>query len=460
MNFKFSLNETGSIGLIQKPVSEILAGIESDIESLALSLDMSEADSEFGKAVVDFGIESTQYTFATEADAATAKKPGLLKRIKDQMAKMWKALKEYVLKACKWLKNLFKRKNKVLNQAENSVGVVHDVVKICEEEQAKTPDASNEELGNRIIKRIKDELGPVRGGGLEADDSIMAGQGSFRPYGKYSIQQIAKSVLDQYLDKKYTDNGNTAYIYYLPVFLPIANYSGTMKSYLEKAKKFLQMTKASSERTDTNANGAMSALINICNSGAGAVINLINLMELGKEEKASASTIIASPKDVKDGLVQKAIDSMDKSSGLKLYRISIRIPGSWVNKDKRIDCIAAFRNSSAFVTCELFYKLIIDTIEYFEYLYTKRLTDNEIDNILANIFTSGEVDIEYVNKLKNEYIMPFKTLIKKFTTYFNINKIRYAQSSTSADYMYNGGDKREERDIEDAYPLRGINEKQ
>lgn len=235
MNFKFSLNETGSIGLIQKPASEILAGVESDIESLALSLDMSEADSEFGKAVVDFGIESTQYTFATEADAATAKKPGLLKRIKDQMA---------------------------------------------------------------------------------------------------------------------------------------------------------------------------------------------------------------------------------KTGGLKLYRISIRIPGSWVNKDKRIDCIAAFRNSSAFVACELFYKLIIDTIEYFEYLYTKRLTDNEIDNILANIFTSGEVDIEYVNKLKNEYIMPFKTLIKKFTTYFNINKIRYAQSSTSADYMYNGGDKREERDIEDAYPLRGINEKQ
>ena len=60
MNFKFSLNETGSIGLIQKPASEILAGVESDIESLALSLDMSEADSEFGKAVIDFGIESTQ----------------------------------------------------------------------------------------------------------------------------------------------------------------------------------------------------------------------------------------------------------------------------------------------------------------------------------------------------------------------------------------------------------------
>ena len=82
MNFKFSLNETGSIGLIQKPASEILTGVESDIESLALSLDMSEADSEFGKAIVEFGVESTQYTFATEADATIAKKPGLLKKNK------------------------------------------------------------------------------------------------------------------------------------------------------------------------------------------------------------------------------------------------------------------------------------------------------------------------------------------------------------------------------------------
>lgn len=459
MNFKFSLNETGSIGLIQKPASEILTGVESDIESLALSLDMSEADSEFGKAVVEFGVESTQYIFATEADAAAAKNPGLLKRIKDQMAKMWKALKEYVLKACKWLKNLFKRKNKVLNQAENHVGVVHDVVKICEEEQAKTPDASNEELGKRITKRIQEEIGPVRGGGLEADDSITAINSRFANNGKYSIRIIAKAVLDQYLDKKYTANSNVAYVYRIPLLLPIANYSGTMKSYLEKAKKFLQMTKASSERTDSNANGAMSALINICNSGAGAVINLISLMELGSEDKAAASTIIASPKDVKDGLVQKAIDSMDKTGGLKLYRVEISVPGSWVNKDKRVDCIAAFRNSPAFVTCEIFYKLIIDTIEYFEYLYTKRLTDNEIDNILANIFTSGEVDIEYVNKLKNEYIIPFKTLIKKFTTYFNINKMRYAQSSTSADHMYSGGDKDKERDIEDKYSARSLNEK-
>ena len=158
-------------------------------------------------------------------------------------------------------------------------------------------------------------------------------------------------------------------------------------------------------------------------------------MELGADEKASMSTIIASPKDVKDGLVQKAIDSMDKTGGLKLYRVLIQAPIDWF-KDKRVDCIAAFRNSPAFVLCELFYKLIIDTIEYFEYLYTKRLTDNEIDNILANMFTSGEVDIEYVNKLKNEYIMPFKTVIKKFTVYFNINRIKYAQSSTSAEHMY------------------------
>lgn len=449
MNFKFSLNETGSIGLIQKPASEILAGIESDIENLALSLDMSEADSEFGKAVVDFGIESTQYTFATEADAATAKKPGLLKRIKDQMAKMWKALKEYVLKACKWLKNLFKRKNKVLNQAENSVGVVHDVVKICEEEQAKTPDASNEELGNRIIKRIKDELGSVRGGGLEADDSIQAVDANVLNNSKYSIRNMAIDILHQYLDKKYHKSSGSTY--YIALVLPIVNYSGSMKSYLERAKKFLQMTKASSERTDNNANGAMSALINICNSGAGAVVNLISLMELGADEKASMSTIIASPKDVKDGLVQKAIDSMDKTGGLKLYRVLIQAPIDWF-KDKRVDCIAAFRNSPAFVLCELFYKLIIDTIEYFEYLYTKRLTDNEIDNILANMFTSGEVDIEYVNKLKNEYIMPFKTVIKKFTVYFNINRIKYAQSSTSAEHMY-------KEKYQDKYFKGSVNEK-
>lgn len=449
MNFKFSLNEIGSIGLIQKPVSEILAGVESEIESLALSLDMSEADSEFGKAVIDFGIESTQYTFATEADVATAKKPGLLKRIKDQMAKMWKALKEYVLKACKWLKNLFKRKNKVLNQAENSVGVVHDVVKICEEEQAKTPDASNEELGNRIIKRIKDELGPVRGGGLEADDGIKAVDADVLNSSKYSIRNIAMDILHQYLDKKYHKSSGSTY--YMALVLPIANYSGSMKSYLERAKKFLQMTKASSERTDSNANGAMSALINICNSGAGAVVNLISLMELGADEKASMSTIIASPKDVKDGLVQKAIDSMDKTGGLKLYRVLIQAPIDWF-KDKRVDCIAAFRNSPAFVLCELFYKLIIDTIEYFEYLYTKRLTDNEIDNILANMFTSGEVDIEYVNKLKNEYIIPFKTVIKKFTVYFNINRIKYAQSSTSAEHMY-------KEKYQDKYFKGSVNEK-
>jgi hypothetical protein len=411
MNFKFNLNESGSIQLVEKPMSTELAGIESEIETISFSLDMLENDSEFGKAVTEFGIESTIYLYSMEAKddkSSTDKKQNIFKRTWEYIKKMFKALKNYIITAIKWVKKRF-TKNKVDSKVEQSATIASDVYNMCTEIMNNNKDLSGEEQMKIMKSEVDKKYGKLYGPEAIGINTLPAIPGM-----GVTITEIISNVA-----RRSTIGDNPKDIIRIPVSLPIEDPK-IAEPHITKAINIKSsLTLNLKGKTLKDFENHMYALIT-------CVVNGLELVWLTQSTDGVMTKIVDNTNVTeRDHEFRRNVKEFEKINPITLHTVRIGVVPLKLNTKE--DIINEIKKTPHYTLSKKLYDYLYDTINNCEYF-----ANNSIDEILNSIesrYTEISKDDINPTELKETAVYTQK-LTKMFIKALSREKVDKAVSAT------------------------------
>lgn len=411
MNFKFNLNESGSIQLVEKPMSAELTGVESEIETLSFSLDMLENDSEFSKVAVEFGIESSTYLYSMEAkdDKNNAdKKQNIFKRTWEYIKKMFKALKNYIITAIKWVKKRF-TKDKVDSKVEQSASVASDVYNMCTDIMKNNKNLSGEEQ-MRIMKSEVDK----KYGKLYGPEAIGINSFPAIPGMGITITEIISNVA-----RRSNGNDSPKDIIKIPVSLPIEDPK-IAEPHITKAiniKSSLTLNLKGKGIKDFENH--MYALIT-------CIVNGLELVWLTQSSDGIMTKIVDNTNVTeRDYEFRRNVKEFEKINPITLHTVRIGVVPLRLNTKE--DIINEIKKTPHYVLSKKLYDYLYDTINNCEYF-----ANNSIDEILNSIesrYTEISKDDMNPTELK-ETVVYTQKLTKMFIKALSREKVDKAVSAT------------------------------